>query len=126
MWKKYQIIYADPPWQYHEGRIWVDGSAEAEYPTMSIEELEKLPIKDLADKNCVLFMWVTFPMLKEGLDLMESWGFKYKTCGFCWIKTNPKSGTVFKGLDGELTSKNFSCVILKSRSISRYLLLVKM
>ena len=58
--KKYKIIYADPPWQYKvyskkgEGR-----SAESHYSTMSIDDICKLPIKEIADKDCILFMWMT-------------------------------------------------------------------
>ena len=70
--KKYKIIYADPPWQYKvysekgKGR-----SAENHYPTMSIEDICKLPIKDLADEDCVLFMWMTFPALNGDLSIRQ-------------------------------------------------------
>ena len=57
---KYQVIYADPPWAY---RVWSKKgngrSAESHYPTMSIEEIADLPVKELADENCALFLWVT-------------------------------------------------------------------
>ena len=97
--KKYKIIYADPPWQYKvysekgKGR-----SAENHYPTMSIEDICKLPIKDLADDDCVLFMWMTFPTLKEGFKVIEEWGFKYKTVAFVWVKQNKKTPSLFWGL----------------------------
>lgn len=87
--KKYKIIYADPPWRYQDRKC--NGACEFHYNTMKIEDICNLPIQNIADKDCVLFIWVTYPMLKEGLKLIESWGFKYKTIGFQWVKTYPKS-----------------------------------
>lgn len=89
--KKYQIIYADPPWKYYkitkEHPMKYNYSADKHYPTMPVSEICNLPIRELSDKNCILFMWATFPNLKESLDVIKAWGFKYKTLGFCWIKT---------------------------------------
>lgn len=65
---------------------------------MSMEEIKKLPIKELADENCVLFLWVTFPYLKEQIKLFEHWGFEYKTLGFSWLKQNPKNKKLFFGV----------------------------
>lgn len=86
--KKYKIIYADPPWKY-DNINWYKhrGSENKHYPTMEMEDLERLPIQEITDKNCVLFLWVTAPFLKKGLRLMERWGFKYCTIAFNWIKT---------------------------------------
>ena len=112
--KKYNLIYCDPPWQYNEGRVFVDGAAELQYPTMSIEELKALPIKELADKDCVMFLWVTFPKLKDGLELMEEWGFNYRTVAFVWIK-------MVEGIDKERsgigfhTNSNAEIVLLGKR-----------
>ena len=71
--KKYKIIYADPPWRYARSKV--QGAAEKHYPTMSIEELCALPVKEIADKDCILFLWATFPQLKEALQLIKAWGF---------------------------------------------------
>ena len=79
--KKYQIIYADPPWSYRNkktGGSMISGSM-AKYPTMPLEEICSLPIRQIVDKNSVLFLWVTCPMMREGLRVMDSWGYKYKT-----------------------------------------------
>ena len=84
--RKYDIIYADPPWKYDDSNC--QGAAEKQYNTMSIEELRKLPVENLAAKDCVLFLWATYPKLKEALELIEAWGFKYKTIGFQWLKLN--------------------------------------
>jgi N6-adenosine-specific RNA methylase IME4 len=110
--KKYNIIYADPPWQYKvyakkgKGR-----SAENHYHTMSIEEIRSLPVKRIAADDCILFLWVTFPCLPEGLSVMENWGFSYKTCGFNWVKRNRKADTFFLGLGFWTRSNSEICLL---------------
>lgn len=112
MGKKYKIIYADPPWQYRvyskkgQGR-----SAENHYHTMNIKDIMALPVDKIADKDCILFLWITFPCLKEGIDVMERWGFKYKTCGFNWVKRNKKKNTYFMGLGFWTRSNSEVCLI---------------
>lgn len=95
--KKYQIIYADPPWSYQNGGV-PQGGVDAQYPTMTLEQIKALPVGEISDTPSVLFLWATFPQLQEALDVIKAWGFKYKTLGFSWIKTNPKSGTPFFGI----------------------------
>lgn len=87
--KKYNIIYADPPWKYDRNKV--QGAAEKHYSTMTVDDLCKLPVADIYDKDAILFMWATFPQLKEALQVIEAWGFKYRTIGFVWLKQN-KSG----------------------------------
>lgn len=87
---KYGIIYADPPWSYNDKGL-NRGGALRHYNTMSIDEIKKMPVIDIADKDCALFIWVTFPKLQEGLDVIKSWGFEFKTCAFVWIKTNKRT-----------------------------------
>ena len=58
---------------------------------MSKTSIQNLNVKGLARKDCTLFLWVTFPCLQEGIELIEKWGFKYKTCGFVWVKTNKRT-----------------------------------
>ena len=94
--KKYSIIYADPPWRYEQRSL--QGAAEHHYTTMSIDELKRLPVPKIADKNCALFMWATFPQLREALELIEAWGFKYKTVAFVWLKKNKVADSWFYGL----------------------------
>lgn len=101
---KYQIIYADPPWEYKES-----GSGNrvvsAHYPTMNIEDIKNLPIQNICDDTSILFMWCTFPRLEQGLEVIKAWGFEYYGLGFDWVKTNPKSGTPFWGM-GYYTRQN--------------------
>jgi len=90
--KKYQIILADPPWKYRQGKsmgINFQGAADAQYPCMDYREICKLPVNKITDEKCILFLWATFPQLKEALAVMEAWGFEYKTLGFLWIKVYP-------------------------------------
>ena len=82
--KKYNVIYADPPWRYEQKGL--QGAAENHYPTMSIDDMCALPVGNLAAKDCMLFLWTTFPMLPEALKLINAWGFQYKTVAFVWDK----------------------------------------
>ena len=60
---------------------------------MSIDELCALPVGKLAKKDCLLFLWATFPQLPEALQLIKAWGFTFKTVAFVWLKRNKKSPT---------------------------------
>jgi len=110
--KKYKIIYADPPWRY---KNWEDNTASRwvgnQYKIMNTEDLCNLPIKELADKDCVLFIWVTPPTLPDALKVIEAWGFKYKTKGFCWIKKNKKADSLFWGMGYWTRSNSEDCII---------------
>lgn len=111
--KKYRIIYADPPWKYKDRAC--KGACEKHYPTMKIEDICTLPISNISDKDCILFMWVTYPMLKDGFKLIESWGFKYKTIGFQWLKTYPKSTNKFVFGLGRWTRGNTECCLIATK-----------
>ena len=84
--KKYQIIYADPPWSYNDKMTGHSFSLDHEYETQSKEWISQLPIKNISEKDCCLFLWVTSPLLDEGIKVIQDWGFKYKTLAFCWSK----------------------------------------
>ena len=94
--KRYSIIYADPPWRYYtysnkgQGR-----SAESHYRTMSKEEIQALPVPRISAKNSVLFLWATSPCLIEAFQLIEAWGYTYKTVGVTWLKQCRKSEKLF-------------------------------
>jgi len=89
---KFDVIYADPPWQYSNSGI--TGAANNHYPTMETEEICKLKVPSA--ENAVLFLWVTNPFLKEGIQVCESWGFEYKT-NMVWIKERAGQGFYVKG-----------------------------
>ena len=100
--KKYQVIYADPPWDYggkmqydkttikgenigFEKKIFLS-SAGFKYPTLKLKQLKTLDVKSIADDDCILFMWTTGPQLANSVELGEAWGFEYKTVAFVWDK----------------------------------------
>jgi len=85
--KKYKVIYADPPWSYRNkktGGSMKSGSSQ-KYYTMSLEEIKSLPVSTVADKDSVLFLWATVPLLPEALEVLNAWGYHYKTSLF-WRK----------------------------------------
>lgn len=113
--KKYNLIYADPPWSFKtfsdkgKGR-----SAERHYPCMGKKEIQELNVPKICAKDCVLFLWVTAPCLIEGIELIKAWGFTYKTVAFTWIKQNKKNDKIFKGM-GYYTRSNAEFCLLATR-----------
>ena len=107
--KKYQIIYADPPWSYQDKSC--NGNALDHYKTQSLEWIKSLKVAEMADKDCVLFLWATYPLLPEALQVIEAWGFKYKSIAFQWVKLNPKAGTPFYGLGRWTRGNTEPCLI---------------
>jgi N6-adenosine-specific RNA methylase IME4 len=81
---------------------------------MNINDLCTLPVNDIAADNCVLFLWVTFPMLPEALRVINAWGFKFKTIAFLWLKKNKKADSFFYGL-GFWTRGNAEVCLLATR-----------
>ena len=81
---------------------------------MSIDELCALPVETLAEKDCLLFLWATFPQLPEALRLIQAWGFTFKTVAFVWLKLNKKSPTWLYGL-GYWTRGNAEICLLAKR-----------
>lgn len=81
--KRYNIIYADPPWQY---KVWSEAtgsgrSASSHYPTMTKQDIQNLPVPNICDKDCVLLLWVTAPCLMEGLELVKNGDLTIKLLG---------------------------------------------
>lgn len=111
--KKYQIIYADPPWSY---RVWAGKGRTAanHYNLMTIEDICKLDIKSITDDNCILFLWVTPPCLNESFKVIDAWGFTYKTIGFTWVKRNKKTRSWFWGL-GYWTRANAELCLIATK-----------
>jgi N6-adenosine-specific RNA methylase IME4 len=112
--KKYQIIYADPPWEYNDRRnkhTRFCGGAMSHYQVMNYKDIANLPVKDITDENCILFLWATYPCLKEALFVIEQWGFVYKTIGFNWVKMNSNNMGVFFGIGYYTKSNAEPCLI---------------
>ena len=102
--KEYQVIYADPAWQYGSKELYGDKNKvgkrenrfrklERMYYTMGLADIKQLPVKNMIGKNAACFLWVTDSHLKQGIEVLESWGFKYKTIAFNWIKKTNKGNT---------------------------------
>lgn len=111
---KFDVILADPPWQF---RVWnrdtgQGRSAEAHYPTMTLADICALPIP--AADNAVLFLWTTFPVLQEAFQVIAAWGFEYKTQAFTWIKANRSGMGFFTGM-GYYTRANAEPCLLCTR-----------
>lgn len=88
--KKYRTVSIDCPWQFmtHSGGKVPARAAGSQYPTLTIEEMKKLDIASVMEKDSVLHMWCTMPLLPDAIELGRAWGLKYKTVGFVWVKVN--------------------------------------
>ena len=97
--KKHGVIYADPPWTFktysNKGK---DKSPERHYSCMSLADIVRLPVDRIAKDDAVLLMWVVDPLLDKAFEVINAWGFKYKTVGFTWAKTNRVKMGFFTGL----------------------------
>lgn len=115
--KKYRIIYADPSWSYNDKSKSHGGGAESHYPCMKIEDICSLKIPSSEDS--VLLLWTTFPQLEEAFRVIKSWGFKYKTGAFTWVKTN-KNGSVYMGMGRHTRSNAEICLLAtKGKGVKR-------
>jgi len=89
---KFRIIYADPAWSYNDKQDTPQlGGATKHYDTMSVSEICSLPVNEISEKDSVLFLWVTSPLLEDAFTVIKSWGFKYKT-SFVWDKVKHNMG----------------------------------
>lgn len=110
--KKYNIIYADPPWKYQGGIK--RGAASEHYPVISLDEICALPVSKFAADDCALFLWVTFPKLEECFEVIKAWGFTYRTVAFVWVKQTKKSRDWFTGC-GWWTRANAEICLLATK-----------
>ncbi len=112
--KKYQIIYADPPWKYNVFSDRPPCARKAEenyYEVLDLLDLADLPINDLANSDCVLFLWATYPSLPIALKLIKKWGFHYRTVAFTWVKRNKKADSWFWGMGGWTRANAEICLL---------------
>lgn len=118
--KKYNIIYADPPWDYDDKSL-DRGGANIHYQTMKTEDICNMDIKKYSADNCILFIWGTWPKLQDCLDVIMSWGFEYKTIGFIWIKKyKKKKYKNFIGMGRWTRSNSEYCLIAKKGKPERF------
>jgi len=112
--KKYNIIYADPPWEYADKALSGNRGAGCKYQTQSLEWIKNLPVQDIAEENSILFMWITMPHLNICLEVISKWGFIYKTNAFTWIKRNKIKNSFFWGM-GRWTRANAELCLLATK-----------
>ena len=109
----FRVIYADPPWSYNDKMAGHSFSLDHEYETQHKNWIARLPIKKIASKDALLFMWAVSPQLPEAIEVMNSWGFKYVTVAFCWSK-HTKTGKKVSNL-GRWTMGNIELCLLGKR-----------
>ena len=114
--RRYRVIYADPPWTYrtYSAKGAAHKSAASHYDVMRLDEIKALPVDQIADEDCVLFLWATMPCLPEALEVIRAWWFTFKTCAFTWVKRNRKSDGWFWGL-GFWTRSNAELCLLATK-----------
>ena len=93
---KYKTIYADPPWNESGGGK-IKRGADKHYSLMKTKDIIALPVSEIADNNCHLYLWVTNNFLKDGLTVMEAWGFRYVTT-ITWMKDRIGLGQYYRGM----------------------------
>ncbi len=120
MIEKYKLIYADPPWSYNNKAS--NGAADNHYETLSLSELGNMSdqIKRSSAADSVLALWVTPPMLQEGLTLMAAWGFKYKTVLFNWMKRTKRDKLFFGGGNYTRAGSEFCLVGIRGKGLKRH------
>lgn len=118
----FAAILADPPWSYVTWSAKGTGrSAEQHYSTMAPADIANLPVGDFAAEDCVLFLWATWPTLKDAFNVVDGWGFTYKTAGFDWMKASVSTIDLFpdpKSADmklGHWTRSNSEPCLLATR-----------
>lgn len=112
---KFKTILADPPWKYSNFKSAANGAPQ--YQTMTYEELKVLPVSTWADKDCLLVMWATWPLLPQAVALMRDWEFEYIS-GWPWIKTLPKVSDISTGIGFWSQSASELCILGRKGKVS--------
>ena len=112
--KKYQIIYADPPWSYRDKASSGNRGASFKYDVQDHKWICNLPVENISDDNCVLFLWITMPQLPNVFEVIKEWGFVFKTCAFTWVKRNKLQPSWFWGM-GNWTRANSELCLLATK-----------
>jgi len=107
--KKYKIIYADPPWKM-EFSASKSRDVDKKYDVMNYKDIANIDVNNISDNDSILFMWTTYPKLEESFYVLNSWGFKYRTVGFVWIKKY-SNNTNYLGM-GNYTRANSEIVLI--------------
>lgn len=116
---KFQIILADPSWQYRDKASAGKRGASHKYDVMTVSDIKALPVADIAADNCALFLWTTWPFIQEGLDVIKAWGFEYRTIGFLWVKANKSGQGIFMGMGNHTRSNSEPCLLAYKGKLAR-------
>lgn len=108
---KYQIIYADPPWEYNDKCHAGQRGVSYKYNTIPVTDVQTLPVAQVANDDALLFLWCPWPQMPEAFKVMEAWGFIYKTIGFLWVKMNKVKPTLFWGMGNWTRSNSEPCLL---------------
>lgn len=118
--KKFSLVIADPPWEYNDKADAGERGASHKYEVMSITDIQELKVQDICADNAVLMLWGTWPLIDEARSVIRSWGFKYKTVGFVWVKENKLQDTDFVGGGHYTRSNSEYCLIgVRGKGIER-------
>ena len=111
---RFKIIYADPPYYFKSySQRGEKRNATQHYNCMEFNDILRLPLFNICDVDCVLFLWVTDPFLEKSFELIKRWGFTYKTVAFTWVKTT-QTNKYFKGM-GYWVRKNPEMCLLATK-----------
>jgi N6-adenosine-specific RNA methylase IME4 len=111
---KYGAILADPPWNHDAWERGGDRHPSRHYDVMNVAAIAQWPVPLLAASHCALFCWACLPLMHAALQLIEEWGFDYRTTAFMWVKTNPVAGSLAWGC-GAWTRANPEPCLLATR-----------
>jgi len=93
---KYEIILADCPWPYYGSKV-KDAAAGKHYDLMSLDDIAKIPVREMAEKRAALFLWATCPRLPDAIDTIRAWGWHYRGVAFAWCKVRKSDGALIHG-----------------------------
>lgn len=113
----YNVILADPPWYYQNRGT--RASADKHYATMTLPEIKALPVADLAAMPSALFLWATWPNMPAAMEVIEAWGFEYKTLAWIWLKTDMAGKKLIFGLGNYTRSNSEPCLLAFKKVVTR-------
>lgn len=115
----FPLILSDPPWEYKDRCNAGKRGAAHKYDTMKLEDIKLLPVDKVAAPDSELWLWGTWPLLKEALAIMDAWGFEYKTLGFDWMKVSKAGRPLIRGGSGTRSNTEFCIRGIKGNGLQR-------
>lgn len=109
--RRYQVIYADPPWTYRDRALAGQRGVGFKYGLLADKTIEGLPVARIAADDAMLFLWVTWPKLPEVLPVIDAWGFRYRTVAFLWVKRTRISGALAWGMGNWTRANTEPCLL---------------